>query len=95
MKAKKRTRGTRIGTRPKASKEDTKEIQACLKNAGFYDGKIDGIKGKATRKAIRQFQEANGLTPDGVVGPKTRELLSKHAAAAQGPAAAEKEGAVK
>lgn len=97
MKAGRRApRTTNIGVKPKAakSKEEIKEIQSCLKNAGFYDGKVDGIKGGGTRKAIREFQRANGLTPDGVVGPKTWELLSKHTAAPQGPAAGVEEGAV-
>ncbi len=62
----------------------TKEIQTCLKNAGFYNGKIDGIKGKNTKKAIKEFQKANGLTPDGIAGKKTWELLSRYSA---GPAA--------
>lgn len=68
------------------SKESIKDIQTCLKNAGFYSGKIDGVKGKQTRKAIREFQEANGLKADGVVGPKTWDSLSKYMSGA-GPAA--------
>ncbi len=60
------------------SKEHTKEIQAALKNAGFYSGIIDGVKGRKTRKAIREFQKANGLISDGVVGKKTWELLCKN-----------------
>ena len=60
------------------SKARVKEIQTCLANAGFYKGAVDGIKGKKTRRPIKEFQEANGLTPDGVVGPKTWALLSGH-----------------
>lgn len=62
----------------------TKEIQECLASAGFYKGKVDGVKGKKTRKAIKEFQRANGLTPDGVVGKKTWELLSKYAQGSAG-----------
>jgi murein L,D-transpeptidase YcbB/YkuD len=71
---------TNISVKPRAgrSKERTKDIQACLKNAGFYSGKIDGVKGKATKKAIREFQSANGLRVDGIVGKRTWELLSKY-----------------
>lgn len=75
-------------------------IQTALKNAGFYSGNIDGVKGKGTRKAIRDFQKANGLKADGVVGPKTRELLNKYesgstaaVSAAAAPAAVAEEGA--
>ena len=65
-------------------------IQTSLKNAGFYKGSIDGIKGKATRQAIVDFQQANGLKADGVVGPKTQEVLDRYQ---YGPAAAGNEGA--
>jgi len=55
-----------------------KEIQLALKNAGFYNGTIDGKIGKNTKKAIREFQRTNGLKADGIVGPKTRVLLLQH-----------------
>ncbi len=47
------------------------DIQTALKNAAIYQGKIDGVMGPKTKKAIREFQEKNGLTADGKVGPKT------------------------
>ena len=74
---------TNISTRsaPVRSRGHMKEIQICLQNAGFYKGKIDGVKGKSTKKAIKEFQKANGLRADGKVGSKTWELLSKYAAA--------------
>lgn len=75
---------TNISVKPKSSKsrEDIKDIQLCLKNAGFYEGDIDGIKGKKTVNAIKEFQKANGLREDGVVGKKTWEALSKYSGAA-------------
>ena len=57
-------------------KPAVKEIQAALKNANYYTGTIDGKIGPGTKKAIEEFQKANGLTPDGKVGPKTWALLS-------------------
>jgi peptidoglycan hydrolase-like protein with peptidoglycan-binding domain len=53
------------------------EIQTALKNAGYYAGPIDGKIGSMTKKAIQEFQKANGLEVDGKVGPKTWALLSK------------------
>jgi len=53
-----------------------KDIQLALKNAGFYNGHIDGKIGKSTKKAIREFQKANGLKADGVVGKETKEKLA-------------------
>jgi len=55
-----------------------KDIQLALKSAGFYNGHIDGKIGKSTKKAIREFQKANDLKTDGVVGPKTRDLLLQY-----------------
>src|SRR3990167_1453850 len=59
------------------SKDRTKQIQAALKKAGFYKGEIDGKEGPQTKRAIKAFQRAKGLNPDGVVGPKTWEELNK------------------
>jgi len=87
-----RMAGTNISVKPRfKGKEDTKTIQAALKNAGFYDGNIDGISGRKTRRAIREFQKANNLSADGIVGKKTWEVLSKYA---EGPGRVE-EGATK
>lgn len=55
-----------------------KEIQAALKNAGFYSGNIDGAIGTQTKEAIKKFQVANNLNPDGAVGSKTWSLLKKY-----------------
>jgi outer membrane murein-binding lipoprotein Lpp len=77
-------------------KERVREIQTCLKNAGFYKGDIDGVKGRKTRAAIRKFQNANGLNADGVVGKKTWEALSKYSSGAPAAAGAvEEEAATK
>lgn len=58
-------------------KPTANEIQTALKNAGYYNGKVDGKAGPMTKKAIEEFQKANSLTADGKVGPKTWALLSK------------------
>ncbi len=55
----------------------TKQIQQALKDAGFDPGPIDGIRGRKTIQAIKEFQTANGLVVDGLVGPKTRAILFK------------------
>ncbi|MFA6378898.1 MAG: peptidoglycan-binding protein [Candidatus Omnitrophota bacterium] len=51
-------------------------IQEILKAGGFYSGKIDGKTGPKTQKSIKAFQKANGLDPDGRIGPKTLSKLS-------------------
>ncbi len=52
-------------------KPTSKQIQQALKNAGLYDGKVDGNVGPKTKKAIEAFQTQNGLKADGKVGRKT------------------------
>ncbi|MDP2940321.1 MAG: peptidoglycan-binding domain-containing protein [Candidatus Omnitrophota bacterium] len=53
-----------------------KDIQKALKNANFYDGPIDGMLGKRTRRAIKEFQKSVGLKADGIIGRETMEKLS-------------------
>lgn len=47
------------------------KIQTRLKKWGYYTGNVDGIYGEQTRQAVILFQKRNGLTPDGIAGPKT------------------------
>jgi len=91
---------TNVGIKQKRSRKDKehiREIQSCLKNAGFYKGEVDGVKGRKTRSAIRKFQDANGLTADGVVGKRTWEALSKYTSSGESPAGggAEEEASAK
>lgn len=55
--------------------DEVSEIQSRLKKWGYYDGKVDGIFGSATRNAVIKFQKNNNLTADGVVGAKTLAAL--------------------
>lgn len=54
---------------------DYATIQQKLVTAGFDPGPIDGAWGPKTQKALIDFQRANGLTADGIVGPMTRKAL--------------------
>jgi uncharacterized protein (TIGR02594 family) len=49
----------------------TLQVQQALKKKGFDPGPLDGVRGALTIAAIIAFQNANGLAPDGVVGPAT------------------------
>ncbi len=46
-------------------------IQKILQNEEFNPGKVDGKLGPKTTAAIKAFQKAHGLIPDGKVGYKT------------------------
>ncbi len=54
------------------------QIQTALKNAGLYQGAIDGKIGPASKRAIETFQSNNGLKVDGKVGPKTWAVLETY-----------------
>ena len=51
------------------------QIQTKLKRWGYYNGAIDGIYGSKTVAAVRSFQSKNGLTVDGIAGPKTLQAM--------------------
>ena len=51
------------------------QIQQKLSAWGYYSGSIDGIFGSGTEKAVKYFQQKNGLTADGVVGSATLKAL--------------------
>lgn len=53
-------------------------IQKALKNAGYYQGALDGKIGPGTRDAVRAFQRDNGLKADGIVGRGTWEKLKAY-----------------
>lgn len=74
-----------------------RQLQELLKAAGF-PVRVDGVLGRRTQAAIREFQTANGCQVDGVVGHRTLGALeqrrhtgmedsaatrARHAAAAQ------------
>lgn len=54
---------------------DAKQVQTALKNAGYFEGKIDGKIGSKTRSAIKAFQKANSLKADGKIGKNTWAVL--------------------
>lgn len=58
--------------------EEVKAYQKQLAALGLYKGIIDGKAGKGslTEGAVLNFQRANKLTVDGVVGPATRAALA-------------------
>lgn len=57
--------------------ETTEGIQARLNNINHHAGSVDGITGKKTLAAIRQFQHQHQLTVDGIAGPITQKKLKE------------------
>ena len=67
-----------------SSGETVRQIQQKLKNWGYYSYTVDGIYGSRTEKAVRSFQSKNGLTVDGMAGPKTLAAMGISAGSASG-----------
>lgn len=62
---------------------DVTYAQQRLKELGYLSGSADGKFGNATERAVRDFQTANGLSADGVVGTQTMNRLKSSSAKAK------------
>jgi N-acetylmuramoyl-L-alanine amidase len=67
--------GYRLGDRllylrtPHLRGDDVDELQRRLQSLGFDTGRVDGIFGAQTARALEDFQRNAGLTCDGICGP--------------------------
>lgn len=68
--AKKASSGPRLLSSGRRGK-DVRAVQNRLRAAGHKIA-ADGIFGPKTARAVRDYQQANGLKIDGIVGPQTR-----------------------
>jgi N-acetylmuramoyl-L-alanine amidase len=60
---------------PNMRGDDVAEAQSLLARLGFNCGRVDGILGPTTARALADFQRNCGLLPDGVCGPETVRAL--------------------
>lgn len=78
--------GYRLGDRllylrqPMLRGDDVASLQRRLGALGFDAGRVDGIFGPATKRALDEFQRNTGLVVDGVGGPGTVEALERFGA---------------
>lgn len=56
--------------RPMLRGEDISELQSRLNTLGFDAGKVDGIFGPDSERAVLEFQHNRGLPEDGTAGPE-------------------------
>jgi len=61
--------------RPGDRGEDVFTLQSSLQKAGYNPGAIDGVYGKQTQQAVRQFQRDRKLLSDGIAGNQTLSKL--------------------
>src|SRR5947208_14152967 len=57
--------------------DDVATLQRRLSALGFDTGRVDGIFGPNTARAISEFQRNSGITVDGTCGPETLRALSR------------------
>lgn len=50
-------------------------LQVALRARGYFDGPVTGYYGPITKSAVMQFQQAYGLTVDGIAGPRTMAAM--------------------
>lgn len=63
---------------PKGFDPKIKSAQEALNRAGYKSGPEDGLIGKKTRKALKNFQRDSGLPVTGILDDKTQSLLSAY-----------------
>lgn len=54
---------------------EVSDLQTRLQALGYYDGPISGSFGSQTQTALVAFQQAQGLTADGIAGPRVNAAL--------------------
>ncbi|MEO0455109.1 MAG: peptidoglycan-binding protein [Cyanobacteria bacterium P01_A01_bin.114] len=62
-------------TQPPFTGGDVRDLQQALVDKGF-NLSADGVFGRGTQAAVKAFQSQTGLEADGIVGPKTRQILN-------------------
>lgn len=63
--------------RPMLRGDDVAELQRRLGSLGFDAGKVDGIFGPDTLRAVLEFQQNRGMSEDGIAGPEVVEELGR------------------
>lgn len=57
--------------------DEVKSFQTSLKKLGWFTAEATGYYGDITVSSVKQLQKSYGLTPDGIAGSKTFELVNK------------------
>jgi N-acetylmuramoyl-L-alanine amidase len=61
---------------PNLRGDDVGALQSLLGKLGFDCGRVDGIFGPLTARALENFQRDSGLDVDGICGPSTAKVMA-------------------
>jgi len=71
--------------------DDVGDLQRRLNALGFDAGRVDGMFGPDTQRALLQFQRSTGLVPDGICGSDSVDALGRVGGFADGSVVAARE----
>ena len=66
-------------------KWSVEDVQRALAQHGYYRGDVDGKLGPMTRRAVRAFQEDQGLKATGRIAPEVTRALTERLASPEPP----------
>jgi len=66
--------------------DDIAQLQSRMNSLGFDSGRVDGVFGPTTDRALREFQRNVGIDTDGTCGPDVWRALSRLSRAVKGGA---------
>lgn len=72
------SRSSTSSVKSSAAKEALKKTQTILKKMGLYIGKVDGLNGKLTKAAVKEFQKKYGMKSTGVIDKATESKILNH-----------------
>lgn len=61
---------------PGSKGDDVRDLQARLRQIGWYEGQVDGIYGNLTKSAVKGFQEKRAIPVTGEVDQRTLDRLA-------------------
>jgi hypothetical protein len=64
-----------VGQRAEPPDQVIADVQAALKDMGYYDGEVDGLLGPITREALTAYQADHGLYATAVIDEPTLDAL--------------------
>ena len=70
--------GSSSAARGQWSREDVKSVQEALMGKGHNPGPIDGVMGRQTQQALREFQRAQNIQQSGQLDSNTANALGVH-----------------